>query len=208
MPEAQQPAPQPQVATPQQKHNWKKVWLTILLIVGVVVVISGIYWFFILGKTSEDSDLTGPVPKVTTPKATESAKEATPSAEKDETADWKTFKNESYSFKYPSTWEQTIAPNSNVVVSSDTEGTFNIGFYANQDYSEFISTFTQVIKKEEFTVDAHKATKIFINNPTKQVAIIIDDAQMGGKDGLLQLNATTQNLTTVEKILSTFKFLK
>jgi hypothetical protein len=81
MPEvAQQPTPQPQFTT-TKPHNWKKVILTVIFIVGVVAVVVGIYWFMVLNKSSGDSDLTGPVPKVTTKTATESAKESTESAE-------------------------------------------------------------------------------------------------------------------------------
>jgi hypothetical protein len=71
MPEvAQQPTPQPQFTT-TKPHNWKKVILTVIFIVGVVAVVVGIYWFMVLNKSSGDSDLTGPVPKVTTKTATE-----------------------------------------------------------------------------------------------------------------------------------------
>ena len=104
--EVQQPAPQPQVTTTVPKsHDWKKVGLTILIILVVAGLIVAAYWFLILNKSSEDSDLTGPVPKVTTKTSTESEKEATESAEKDETADWKTFTGEltNITFKYPQT---------------------------------------------------------------------------------------------------------
>ena len=94
---------QPQVTTTTKSTNWKKVSLTIVFIVVCVSIIAGIYWFFVLSKSSGASDLTGPVPKVTTKTATESANEATPSSEKDETADWKTYTNSQLGFtlKHP-----------------------------------------------------------------------------------------------------------
>jgi hypothetical protein len=80
---SEEQAPQSQVTTPQGT-NWKKVLLTIVFILVVSGIIAGVYWYFILNKSSDNSDLTGPVPKVTTKTSTESAK-------KDETADWIIF---------------------------------------------------------------------------------------------------------------------
>ncbi len=123
MPEAQvpapQPNPQPQVATaaPNQ-HNWKKVGLTVLVILVVSGLIVAAYWFLVLNKSSEDSDLTGPVPKVTTKQATESAKEATSSAEKDETADWKNYKSGNFSFSYPQGWSVVKESNGDITLNS------------------------------------------------------------------------------------------
>ena len=99
MPEqVQQPAPQPQVTT-SQGINWKRIGLTVLIIIVVTGLIAGVYWFFVLNKSSDTSDLTGPVPKsnVTT---------ATPSAEKDETAGWETYKSKNLgiSINYPKEW--------------------------------------------------------------------------------------------------------
>ncbi len=114
--------PQPQVTTTPKPHNWKKVILTVVFIVGVVAVVSGIYWFMVVNKTSDNSDLTGPVPKVTTKTSTESAKKSTPSAEKDETVDWKTFtyENPKISFKYPKSWFINVEPEVN------NEGNFSV----------------------------------------------------------------------------------
>ena len=78
--EASQPAPQPQVTVGTKSHDWKKVGLTVLIILVVAGLIVAAYWFLVLNKGSEDSDLTGPVPQVTTKTSTESAEEATKSA--------------------------------------------------------------------------------------------------------------------------------
>ena len=97
MPEqVQQPTPQSQGATTPKSTNWKKIILTVLIISVVTGVIIGAYWFFVLNKSSDVSDLTGPVPK---PQVSTS----TPSAKKDETAGWKVFKSAkvTYEFKYP-----------------------------------------------------------------------------------------------------------
>ena len=93
---------QTQVTTTSKSLNWKKIGLTVLIILVVTGLISGVYWVFVLNKDTEVS--TDPiVPKPSTQTATESAKETTPSAEKDETADWKVYTNKDlgFSVKYP-----------------------------------------------------------------------------------------------------------
>lgn len=95
--EVQQPTPQPQVTT-SQVTNWKKIGLTVLIILVVTGLIGGAYWYYVSNKSSDDSDLTGLVPKVTTRTSTESAKEATKSTEKDKTAGWEVHKNEDIGF--------------------------------------------------------------------------------------------------------------
>ena len=80
---AQTPAPQAVPPQPDQNPqivqsggggtSWSKIIVTVLVIITVTAVISGIYWFFILPGKTDVSDLTGPVPKVDIPVATESA---------------------------------------------------------------------------------------------------------------------------------------
>lgn len=71
MPEVNdQSEPQPQATTTPKSTNWKKIGLTIVFIIGVVAIVSSIYWFLVVQNGSSSSDLTGPVPKVTTKTAT------------------------------------------------------------------------------------------------------------------------------------------
>ena len=51
--ESPQPAPQPQVTTGTKSLDWKKVSLTILVILVVTVLIVAAYWFLVLNKSSE-----------------------------------------------------------------------------------------------------------------------------------------------------------
>lgn len=88
--------PQVQVTT-TNKTSWEKIGLTVLIILVVTGLIAGVYWFFILDKSSDNSDLTGPVPKPNVPTATPSA---TSSALKDETVDWETYSNSTYKFSF------------------------------------------------------------------------------------------------------------
>lgn len=95
MPEDQKVVPQAQVTT-SKKISWLKIGLTVLIILVVTGLITGAYWFFVLNKGSDTSDLTGPVPK---PKVNTS----TPSAD---IADWKVYTNTKYNYqvKYPQDW--------------------------------------------------------------------------------------------------------
>src|SRR3990170_8907275 len=94
MPEEQQPqAPQspatPQVVTSSSGVSWPKIILTVIVIVVVTAIIAGAYWYFVLNKPTGGID-TGPI-KVSTPSTKKATPSATPSAKKDETADWKTY---------------------------------------------------------------------------------------------------------------------
>ena len=99
--------PQVQVTT-SNKTSWKKIIITVVVIIVVAGLISGAYWFFVINKSSDTSDLTGPVPKPNVSTATPSA---TSSTKKDETGDWKTYTGESngikFTLKYPPTFFDT-----------------------------------------------------------------------------------------------------
>ena len=97
--------PQVQVTT-SNKTSWRKISLTVLIIIVVSGLIVGVYWFFVLNKDSDTSDLTGPVPK---PQIQTSTPSATSSTQKDETADWKVYKSSAdrYSTKYPTNFNLT-----------------------------------------------------------------------------------------------------
>ena len=113
--DAQQPVPQPQV-TPQ-KTNWKKIGLTILIILVVTSIIAIVYLFFIFERGSFVGDLKeGPKSQVPTPTPS-----ATPSVGKDETADWKSHSTEDFSFKYPSGWSSAPASIGGFAKFADSE---------------------------------------------------------------------------------------
>ncbi|OGY22794.1 MAG: hypothetical protein A2172_04950 [Candidatus Woykebacteria bacterium RBG_13_40_15] len=93
-----QPA-QPQVQTePKKGISWKKIIITVVVVIVVSGVISGLIWYF--GCYQTESTPASSV-KVSTP----SSSQATPSAQKNETADWETYAaDDGVSFKYPSSW--------------------------------------------------------------------------------------------------------
>src|SRR4030042_3828904 len=93
-----QPA-QPQVQTePKKGISWKKIIITVVVVIVVSGVISGLIWYF--GCYQTESTPASSV-KVSTP----SPSQATPSAQKNETADWETYAaDDGVSFKYPSSW--------------------------------------------------------------------------------------------------------
>lgn len=81
--------------------NWKTVIVS--AVVGGLVVGIGALGFYLYQGQSEDTTST----QVTTPKTTtDSTKQATPSAEKDETDDWKVHTDNVLGFqiKYPNDW--------------------------------------------------------------------------------------------------------
>ena len=93
---------QPQTTLTQKSINWKRVLVvvvTVAVVIGLVVLV-----FLILQPKPET------ISTVTTKKATSSTKISTPSAEKDETADWKTYTSKTISFKYPSGWSISDYP--------------------------------------------------------------------------------------------------
>ncbi|HSX57896.1 MAG TPA: hypothetical protein VLE47_01325 [Candidatus Saccharimonadales bacterium] len=95
-----QPVPNPLAKNPNFFTH--KVFAAIgLILIGTIIAAAGIWWYANRSSGSTETDSSTTV-KVTTT----SAKPATASATKDETADWKTLTNKTigYSVKYPSDW--------------------------------------------------------------------------------------------------------
>lgn len=124
-----QPVPNPLAKNPN--FNTHKVFAAIGLILVVVLLVVGGVWAYVQNesKTKEEKDKSV---KVTT----SSAKPATKSAEKDETADWTTLTANTavdsisgnspatinYSYKYPNNWVKFTAEYSwNTVVSNNKD---------------------------------------------------------------------------------------
>ena len=206
--------PQPQVTS--QGTNWKKIGLTVLIILVVTGLIGGAYWYYVSNKTSDDSDLTGPIPKVTTKKATESAKKATSSAEKDGTVGWKTFTSTAfkYSIKYPSNWslskksgfidEAKTTPFENVHLSSVGESKSSLAIRGNFQSSWCSSPdTTKLCKEEESTLAGVKVKKwIYIDTETEVYLF-----QLENDSNIVMMTTPAGNKGLIDKILSTFKFL-
>jgi hypothetical protein len=97
-PQPSQPTSPPVQPEPKKGVSWKKIIASVVVILVVVGAIAGaLYWYFVLNEEEATTPITPA--QVSTP----SAKKATPSAEKDETADWETYKNTNYNYslKYP-----------------------------------------------------------------------------------------------------------
>ncbi len=95
-----QPADSSTQATPKKGISWKKIIVSVVVIVMVAGIISGLLWYFACNQTESSTTETT---KVSTP----SSKQATPSAKKDETANWNTLTNTGlgYSIKYSASWK-------------------------------------------------------------------------------------------------------
>jgi hypothetical protein len=130
MPEVSpQPSLENQPAQPQVQGgkgiSWKKIIVSVVVIAVVAGIIAGgLYWFFVL---NEEETTTTETTKVSTP----SSKQATPSAKKDETADWKTYTDTTTgaSFKYPSNWSLKKVKEYSIKATAVTSPTgFNVYF--------------------------------------------------------------------------------
>ncbi|OGY27882.1 MAG: hypothetical protein A2Z42_02255 [Candidatus Woykebacteria bacterium RBG_19FT_COMBO_43_10] len=84
---------------PSSKFNWKKVMLISFIVIILLAVL--FYGFIMLSVYIDKSKLPGQEIKSTP------ASQATPSAQKDETANWKNYTNSEnkYSIKYPPTYK-------------------------------------------------------------------------------------------------------
>ncbi len=93
-----QPAASLTQAAPKKSISWKKVIVSVVVIAVVAGIISALLWYFVCNQTEST---TAETTKVSTP----GSKQATPSAEKGEAADWKTdttnFMGVKFSLKYP-----------------------------------------------------------------------------------------------------------
>ncbi|MDP2720746.1 MAG: PsbP-related protein [bacterium] len=97
--------PTPIQTKPQSKGiSWSKVIVAVVVILVVAGLIGVGVWYYVDSQTKQE------VPSVTNKISTESAKTSTPSAQADETADWKTFtsKKIGYSTKLPKSWLTTV----------------------------------------------------------------------------------------------------
>lgn len=221
MPEpVQQPTPQPQVTTTPKSHDWKKVGLTVLVILVVTGLITGAYWFLVLGKSSADSDLTGPVPKVTTKTSTESAKESTSSAEKDETADWGTYTDNRLKFqiKYPSAWTASFEDSKSVSPEEPNKIYRIITLKKGDESIRFLEGgglgFDSAFENKTFNIGDEKVNLRFYSySDTQSAYMSYDNLDIPGSTEVLGFwiivdkNTADKTITEIKKILSTFKFL-
>ena len=192
--------------------NWKRVLITV--VIGAVIVGLGVIVFlFLQPKPTE------PAP-VTTKEATSSATTTTPSAEKDETADWKTYSSKNFSFKYPPSWKQVIAPHGNILFTLNKETVLNfqptLTTIKEDSYSNYVKNLESSLSRfsdkqtttKEKLINSNKVTEIFYYEEltgigeTKKVSIIVRK----NEEQVVKFETKAKNLTTVEILLSTFRF--
>jgi len=229
----QQSTPQPQVASTPQFTNWKKIGLTVLIIIVVTGLIAGAYWFFVLNKNSDDSDLTGPVPK---PQITTSTPSATTSAEKDKTVDWKTYtsKELKYEFRHPKDWEAKLTeekyegiPVPVIELTSPDYNLDGLGYLISGTIVKFGSTSTKPSNKslleyakqndsnsfKEISLGANQVVveELVQSVNNKEVIYLTYYVSDGQKVVLINTHFFSSNgnkfRPLVESIVSTFKFL-
>lgn len=105
------------VKTPH-KINWIHILIGVVLGAGLLGAGFGVY--LLTQSQSESTNEPNQVSTSSAKQATPSAT-ATPSADKDETADWKTYTNPTYnlSFKYPTEWSIKEETKDSVTLKSD-----------------------------------------------------------------------------------------
>ena len=102
---------QPQSQPTKQGINWKNILIGAIIGAVLVGIIGGLVLYLYQSSSEETTPTT--TPKTSTP----SAKIPTPSAEKDETADWDTYLDSTngVSFKYPTNWVENHAGSDKVM---------------------------------------------------------------------------------------------
>ena len=217
MPEAPQPVPQPEVTTGTQPHNWKKVGLTVLIILVVSGLIVTAYWFLVLNKSSDNSDLTGPVPKTNISTSTPSA---TTSAGKDETVDWKTHTGETIpvSFKIPQDF--SIKEQKGIIQNTLYEGLIKVSDEKKEERFSVVNSATGAtvafLYKEDIIVDGIKGAKNYYTDykdpsntnlgPVNQTPKYVFTSFIG-KNFAIHYDYNEDNEALMNKIIPTFKFL-
>ncbi len=188
-----------------------KVFAAIGIILIVVIIIFGIFAYVFRGQIGDfvmgvpqSSNIENPIKT-----STSSAKTATSSSEKNETADWETYTSKTFSVKYPIGWTKSNdASDLENVVFRNSGMKVTIIIITNGG----VSPNTQGYSKWE-TIDVKFNDKI-----TKANEITFNDgtwtlfAQGAGSKGewyetLVDRVPTAAERTTMAMILSTFKFL-
>jgi hypothetical protein len=193
--------PQPQPTSNKKAINWKRV--LIVALVGAIVIGLGVLIFLILQ------------PKEETPTT---ANKATPSAKKDETADWKTYTGKYYTFKYPTDWkiETATLPDELRLVSPDLvvdesgpliivkSGTM-VKLYltpgSDRDLKEYLHEYSI-----ETTLGGEKAIRSS-SDDSHTAYFVVNNGKFYQIPRLYPAGKQSEYEDIFNKILSTFKFL-
>lgn len=218
-----QNVPNPMAKNPD--FNTHKVFAAIGIILIVMVIICGGIWYLV--QSAEDK--AGPSDDNTTIKtATSSAKKSTTSANKDETADWKTYSSKvlSLSIKYPSDWVYVETPydqgvtfetsNFKLYGGSVTSGQFvSINIQKNQTSKSIDNWWSNegagdyfVSEKKSIKVDGHNAIEYKVMSSGSYYGALIDNSNTVY---VIDIGSTVDlkldTLKIFDKMLPTFKFL-
>jgi hypothetical protein len=164
----QQLPPYPQAKEGERGLNWASVAVVSSIIIFILIIAVFAYWFLVLRPQveSQPKDTSTPSTKETN----SSEKPASPSAENDETEDWKTFTSDKigYSIKLPANWLTTkgadnescvdnmdfFAPSNDLLGLCATEfGGLGVVQKINQDFEDYIENIidTSTLKDSERT---------------------------------------------------------
>ncbi len=145
---------------------------------------------------------------------------------KDETVNWKTYKNDNpgFSFSYPASWGQSqkVSNYSGTVDSISFKNGFvvTVGVYLNPitkrnfTISEIADGYKKSenlknVKTENIKIDGHLATKITYNDGQKNWTYVLIYQDQQSQEKLIEFvnnDFYSVNIETFDQILSTFKF--
>ncbi|PJB83519.1 MAG: hypothetical protein CO088_01275 [Candidatus Yonathbacteria bacterium CG_4_9_14_0_8_um_filter_46_47] len=203
----------------------QKGFANIILVVVIVILVGAIGYFVFIKKsepiaqqsTSTPTQTKTPLPPTSTP--TKTPAYSTP-APKDETANWKSYRNDQYGFelKYPEDWRtaqcgidcqgfgpqsvrEDIAVGINVLNSKlDT---------AKKSLPVLSNSYNKIIKEETVIVEGTQWTKLTIKQDIAGEIFIEHLIEKSGKTYDLGVGTDELNIVNIyNQILSTFRFTK
>lgn len=204
-----------QVQTTKKGFDFHKVFAAIGVILFVSIpVVAGI-WYFTDGRFTNYGTDADDTYKTSTDSAKKSTNSATESADKDETADWKTYTTEDFSFNYPPDFKP-VTKNGNTIVTNDEGGDpKSVAIGTIEVYSRVATDNDKPdINITTFDLGGEKASKGEGENSGRFTLVYFVDSvnlKSSGVNKFVFICAVpiegSDSVKTCDQIASTFKFL-
>ncbi|MEX0621737.1 MAG: PsbP-related protein [Candidatus Woykebacteria bacterium] len=139
--------------------SWKKIILTLVVILAITGPIAVAIWYYVDSQTKQET-----TPVTTAKVSTESAKQSTTSAQKDETADWKTYTDSvlKFSIKHPKDWTistETTPEYEVEIINYGPSETRSTGFSLPEDEGKVKLSITKGTKSEGQSLEDYVTSK-------------------------------------------------
>lgn len=212
------PTEPPMMAAPPPpiSNSSKRLWLLSGLAILVLGILLGAFGVNVLNQTTIKSSPT-PTPVSTTSFDSLNQSTISQAPPGDPTANWKTYTNSRYSFKYPQAWETQSIPNGTQQVVSVLSPDKFMSLSLSLDLQGLGYECVTKTKEETITIDAQKVTKTtftgaindMCGDNTKQREVWISILRDNKIDNLT-FSTDEKNFDKAmgifNQILSTFKF--